>query len=96
MRYPDAYRDRLEAIDDLTLVASQGRLAPLRSVAHVGAGPLAVQRTRACEMLLSLGDSLSIPKGSFLVIEEHELAVAVARGSAAVVQQHQREQSMHL
>jgi multidrug efflux pump subunit AcrB len=46
VRYPDAYRDRIEAIDDLTLVASQGRLAPLRSLAHVGAGPLAVQRTR--------------------------------------------------
>jgi CzcA family heavy metal efflux pump len=46
LRYPDTYRDQLDAVDDLTLVASQGRLAPLRSVAHLGAGPLAVQRTR--------------------------------------------------
>jgi CzcA family heavy metal efflux pump len=46
VRYPDAYREQLEAVDDLTLVASQGRLAPLRSVAHLAAGPVAVQRTR--------------------------------------------------
>ena len=46
LRYPDAYREQLETVDDLTLVASQDRLAPLRSVAHLGAGPLAVQRTR--------------------------------------------------
>lgn len=46
LRYPDAYRDGLETAEGLTLVASQGRLAPLRSVARVGAGPVAVQRTR--------------------------------------------------
>jgi len=46
VRYPDAYRDGLAALDDLTLVAGQSRLAPLRSLSHTGPGPLAVQRTR--------------------------------------------------
>jgi CzcA family heavy metal efflux pump len=46
LRYPDLYRERLEAVDDLMLVAPQGRLAPLRSIAHLAPGPVAVQRTR--------------------------------------------------
>jgi len=46
LRYPDAYRERLEMVDDVTLVAANGRLAPLRSIAHLAAGPVAVQRTR--------------------------------------------------
>ena len=46
VRYPDRFRERLDTIDDLTLVAPQGALVPLRSLARVGAGPVAVQRTR--------------------------------------------------
>ena len=44
--YPDHFRDRLDAIDELMLVTPEGRPAPLRSVAHMAAGPLAVQRSR--------------------------------------------------
>lgn len=46
LRYPDRFRDRLEPLDELTVVTPQGRLAPLRSLARLGAGPVAVQRTR--------------------------------------------------
>jgi CzcA family heavy metal efflux pump len=46
LRYPSRFRNRLESIDDLTMVAPEGRLAPLRAVAHLEAGPLAVQHTR--------------------------------------------------
>jgi len=37
LRYPDVYRDRLDSLDDLTMVAAQGRLAPLRSIARLTA-----------------------------------------------------------
>ena len=46
VRYPDRFRDRLDTLDDLTLVAPHGALVSLRSVARLGAGPVAVQRTR--------------------------------------------------
>jgi len=46
LRYPDPYRDRLETVGDLTLVAPQGRLAPLRSVARLAPGPQEAQRSR--------------------------------------------------
>ena len=46
LRYPDAFRDRLDPLDGLTLVSPQGRLAPLRAVARLKPGPVAVQRTR--------------------------------------------------
>ena len=46
LRYPNRFRNRLDSIDELTLVAPQGRLAPLRAIAHLDAGPLAVQHTR--------------------------------------------------
>jgi CzcA family heavy metal efflux pump len=46
VRYPDRFRTRLDTIGDLTLVAPQGRLAPLRALAHLETGPVAVQRTR--------------------------------------------------
>ena len=46
LRYPNRFRNRLNSVDDLTLVAPQGRLAPLRAIAHLDAGPLAVQHTR--------------------------------------------------
>ncbi len=46
LRYPDVFRDGLDPLDSLTLVASRGELAPLRSVARLGPGALAVQRTR--------------------------------------------------
>jgi len=36
----------LDTLDDLTLVAPHGALVSLRSVARLGAGPVAVQRTR--------------------------------------------------
>jgi CzcA family heavy metal efflux pump len=46
VRYPSRFRRRLDTIDDLTLVTPEGQLAPLRSLAHLEAGPVAVQRTR--------------------------------------------------
>lgn len=46
LRYPDLFRDQLDTIPDLTLVTPQGHLAPLQSLAALGAGPPAVQRTR--------------------------------------------------
>jgi CzcA family heavy metal efflux pump len=46
VRYPDRFRHDLDQLDDVTLVAPQGRLVALRSLARVGAGPVAVQRTR--------------------------------------------------
>ncbi|HVO23834.1 MAG TPA: efflux RND transporter permease subunit [Candidatus Margulisiibacteriota bacterium] len=46
LRYPSRFRNRLDAVDEMTLVAPQGRLAPLRAIAHLDAGPLAVQHTR--------------------------------------------------
>jgi len=46
LRYPDEFRQHLDRVDALTMVASQGRLAPLRAIAHLDAGPLAVQHTR--------------------------------------------------
>ncbi len=46
LRYPPRFRDTLEALDGLTLVAAQGELAPLRSLASLKAGPISVQRQR--------------------------------------------------
>jgi CzcA family heavy metal efflux pump len=46
LRYPARFRDQLDAIDGMTLIAPRARLAPLRSLAHLQAGPLVVQRTR--------------------------------------------------
>jgi CzcA family heavy metal efflux pump len=46
LRYPSRFRNRLGSVDDLTLVAPQGRLAPLRAIAHLDAGNPAVQHTR--------------------------------------------------
>src|SRR5262249_26129595 len=45
-RYADRFRTQLDSIDALTLVAAQGKPVPLHALAHVGAGPVAVQRTR--------------------------------------------------
>ncbi len=46
IRYPDRFRGELGVLGDLTLVAPQGKLVALRSLARLGAGPLTVQRTR--------------------------------------------------
>jgi CzcA family heavy metal efflux pump len=46
LRYPDDIRARLDATADLTLVAPQGRLAPLRSIASLHPGELAIRRAR--------------------------------------------------
>jgi CzcA family heavy metal efflux pump len=46
LQYPPRFRDGLDALDALTLVTPHGDLAPLRSVAHLRAGPVAVQRQR--------------------------------------------------
>ena len=46
LRYPDRYRDRLDTLGDLTLVTPGGRLAPLRSLARLAAGPDTVQVER--------------------------------------------------
>ncbi len=46
VRYPGRFRRQLDTVEGLTLVTPKGQLAALRSVARVGAGPPAVQRTR--------------------------------------------------
>ncbi|MBI3786193.1 MAG: efflux RND transporter permease subunit [Deltaproteobacteria bacterium] len=46
LRYPDELRGRLDRVADLTLVDGHGKPATLRSLAHLSAGPVAVQRTR--------------------------------------------------
>lgn len=46
LRYPEGFRERLDEIDNLTLIAPQGKLAPLSSLARLEAGPVAVQHTR--------------------------------------------------
>jgi len=45
LRYPEQFRTALASMDGLTLV-TQGRLAPLESLARLRAGPVAVQRSR--------------------------------------------------
>lgn len=44
--YPDRFRRRLDSLAGLTLITPQGRLAPLSSLARLGAGPDAIQRDR--------------------------------------------------
>ena len=46
VRYPDLFRERLDTLDELTLVAPRGTLVALRSVARLRAGAVAVQRMR--------------------------------------------------
>jgi multidrug efflux pump subunit AcrB len=46
LRYPDAFRNDLRALQDLMLVAPGAKLAPLATLARLGPGPLAVERTR--------------------------------------------------
>lgn len=45
LRYPERFRAGLAPLDGLTLV-TQGRLAPLGSLARLESGPVSVQRTR--------------------------------------------------
>jgi len=40
LRYPDSFRERLDPLADLVLVAPGGQLAPLRSLASSAAGPV--------------------------------------------------------
>ena len=58
--------------------------------------PAAAQGERTVEHRLALGDLRPVPERAVLVGEQHELAVAEARLAAGVVQQHQREQGLHL
>jgi CzcA family heavy metal efflux pump len=46
LRYPDRFRDRSDALADVTLVAPDGRLAPLRSLASFEPTSTAVKRER--------------------------------------------------
>jgi CzcA family heavy metal efflux pump len=46
LRYPDPFREELDPLDDLMLIAPHGELAPLRSLARLEPGPIEVQRTR--------------------------------------------------
>ncbi len=59
-------------------------------------GPAAAQRERAVEHRPARGDLAGVPQRAVLVGEQHELAVAEARRAAGVVQQHQRQQAVHL
>src|SRR5205823_5726229 len=46
LRYPEPVRTDMRAIQDLTLIAPGAQLAPLAALAHLGPGPVAVQRAR--------------------------------------------------
>ncbi|MGD0948729.1 MAG: efflux RND transporter permease subunit [Candidatus Binatia bacterium] len=46
LRYPDPFREELDPLDGLTLIAPRGELAPLRSLARLEPGPIEAQRTR--------------------------------------------------
>jgi CzcA family heavy metal efflux pump len=46
LRYPDAIRTDMQAVQDLTLVTPGATLAPLSALARLGPGPVAVERTR--------------------------------------------------
>ena len=46
LRYPAAFHDRMDAVDEVVLVGAQGSPAPLRSLARLRRGPVAVQRQR--------------------------------------------------
>jgi CzcA family heavy metal efflux pump len=46
LRYPERFRERAEALDDVTLVGADGRLAPLRSFARFEPTETAVKRAR--------------------------------------------------
>ncbi len=59
-------------------------------------GPVAAQRERTIERRAPGRDLRAVPQRAVLIGEQHDLAVAHARGAARVVQQHQREQTEHL
>ena len=46
LRGPSSVRDRLEQLSDVMMVTPQGGLAPIRAVATLAPGPVAVQRDR--------------------------------------------------
>jgi multidrug efflux pump subunit AcrB len=46
LRYPQAFRDRMEALQGVTLTTPQGGLAPLAGMAELRDGPVTVQRDR--------------------------------------------------
>jgi multidrug efflux pump subunit AcrB len=46
LRYPDAFRSRIDQLGVLTLTGPQGQLAPLSSIAELETGPVATERDR--------------------------------------------------
>jgi CzcA family heavy metal efflux pump len=46
LRYPDAFRSRIDQLGVLTLTGPQGQLAPLSSIAELETGPVAIERDR--------------------------------------------------
>jgi CzcA family heavy metal efflux pump len=74
--YPERFR-QLEALKELTIVAPQGRLAPLASLARLGNGPVAVQRSR--ENLRQLVRVTARLEGRDLGSVMRDLQSAVAR-----------------
>jgi hypothetical protein len=65
-----------------------------RSLDHVRAG--AAQRQRAIEARAPFGDLRRVPQRAILLGQQNQLAVVRARRAARVVQQHHRQQPMHL
>ena len=59
-------------------------------------GAAAAQGQRPVERGAAGGDLLRVPERAVLVGEQHQLAIAEACPAAGVVQQHQREQAVHL
>ena len=55
-----------------------------------------MQRQGAVEHRPPGGDLRGVPQRAVLVGEQHEIAVTEARGAAGVVQQHHRQQGVHL
>ena len=76
LRYPDRFRERTEALDDVTLVTADGRLAPLRSFARFEPTETAVKRAR--ENLRSLVRVTAR-------IEERDLGSVIADVKSAIV-----------
>ena len=73
------------------LVGVQGRDRRLHDV-----GAAAAQGEGPVEHRPPLGDLAGVPERAVLVGEQHQLAVAEARLAAGVVQQHHRQQAVHL
>jgi multidrug efflux pump subunit AcrB len=78
LRYPEAVRTDMRAVQGLTLVTPKAALAPLSALAHLGPGPVAVERTR--ENLRQLVRVTARLEGRDLGSATREVRAALSRG----------------